>query len=156
MNDLQYATATSVCCDPDTTGQLTIQGYSCSSQETFKCSSLCLNSNILHWATSCGQSCSNIVRHIWPASECNLSVSKVWVCEWEVRFVWSWTAWIALVKDSSKGRKRPSWDLRCSNVQLAVDAWSWLIITNSWHSVSHYAVSIPTLNASGKLQCQIM
>lgn len=141
---------------PDTTGQVTIQEQSCSSQETFKYSSLCLNSSVLHWASSCGQSCSNIVQYIWPATECNLSVSTVWVCEWEVRSVWSWTAWIAFVKDSSKGRKWPSWDLRCSNVQPAVDAWSWPIITNNWHSLSHHEVSIPTLTAGGNLQCQIM
>ena len=140
----------------DTTGQFTVQGQSCSGQQTFKYSSLCLNSSVLHWAPSSGQCCSNIVQHVWPATECNLSVSTVWVCEWEVRSVCSWTAWTALVKNSCNGRKWPSWDVRCSNVQPAADARSRLIITNSWQSLSHHVVSITTLTAGGNRHCQIM
>jgi hypothetical protein len=71
-------------------------------------------------------------------------------CENEKYILWSWTAWIVFVKDSIRGRKLPSWDLRCSTVQLAVNAWSRLIITNTWQSLS-----IPILTANGKLQCQI-
>ena len=136
-------------------GQFTIQGQSCSSQEIFKHSSPCLNSSILHWAPSCGQPCSNIVQHIWPATGCKLSVSTVRVCEWEVHSLWSWTASLAFVKDSWKGRKLSSRDLRCSNVQLAVNARSWPIITNTWQALSHNVVSIPILTAGVNLHCQI-
>jgi len=69
--------------------------------------------------------------------------------------LWKWTVWIVYVKDSWKGSKLPSWYLRRIDVQLAVNAWSWLIITNTWQSLSHDMVSIPTLTAGVNLQCQI-
>jgi hypothetical protein len=93
----------------------------------------------------------SLVQTLYSISECNVSVSTVWLCECEVHSFWRWMAWNAFVNESFNGKKLLLWDLRGSNVQLCVNAWSWLIITNPWQSLS-----IPILTAGGNLQCQIM
>ena len=138
MNGLHYLTATPVC--SNTRHQSPIPHT-----VPVKYSSLCLNWRVLHWATSCGQSCSNTVQNIWLASECNMSVYMVWMCGCRVHSLWRSTAWIVFVKDSWNGRKLPSWDLRSNKVKLTVNARSQLIISNSWQSMS---LSIPILTAT--------
>ena len=135
MNGLHYVTATPVC--SNTKYQSPIPHI-----VPVKYSLPCLNWRVLHWATSYGRSCSNIVQNIWLPSESNMSVYMVWMCGCEVHSLWRSTAWIVFVKDSWNGRKLPSWGLRCNKVKLTVNARSQLIISNTWQSLS---LSVPIL-----------